>query len=36
MTDMTQDELVLASGGVPIRGASSSAADKAEEEGVDE
>ena len=33
---MTQDEEILASGGVPIRGASTSAADVAEEEGVDE
>ncbi len=33
---MTQDELALASGGVPIRGASSSAADVAEEEERDE
>ena len=36
MNDMNQDELALASGGVPIRGASSSAADVAEEEGRDE
>ena len=36
MADMTQDEEILASGGVPIRGASTSAADVAEEEGVDE
>ena len=36
MADMTQDEEILASGGVPIRGASTSAADVAEEGEVDE
>ncbi len=36
MADMTQDKEILASGGVPIRGASTSAADVAEEGEVDE
>ena len=36
MNDMTPDELALASGGVPIRGGLTSAADVAEEEEEEE